>query len=103
MIGGGVGVGSHIHTITLTSKVLLSAVYYLNRSSLNAARYIFLKRGGICRMGCANAFGGHRPHGFPLLADAIFRSCKARQTRALSKCSWPACYTASAGTMTEYV
>ena len=34
----GVGVGSHIHTITLTSKELLLAVYYSNQSSLNAAR-----------------------------------------------------------------
>ena len=38
-VGGGVGWGCHIHTITLTSKVLLLAVYYSNRSSLNAARY----------------------------------------------------------------
>ena len=28
----------HIHTITLTSKVLLLVVYYSNQSSLNAAR-----------------------------------------------------------------
>ena len=40
-------------------------------------------------MGCANAFSGHRPHCSPLLVDAIRCSCKARQARASSKCSWP--------------
>ena len=106
--GGGGGGGGHKHTITLTSKtykVLLLAVYYSNRSSLNVARYnLFNMRwGGICRIGCANAFSGLRPHYFPLLVDAISCSCKARQARALSKCSWTGCHTASAGTMTEYV
>ena len=64
---------------------------------------ICLTRGGICRMGCANAFSGHRPHCSPLLVDAISCSCKARQAHASSKCSWFGCHTASAGTMTEYV
>ena len=48
-----VGVGCHIPTITLTSKVLLLAVYYSNQSSLNAARCnLFNKRwdmqNGMC-------------------------------------------------------
>ena len=37
------------------------------------------------------------------VVDAISCSCKARQVRASSKCSWSGCNTASAGTMTEYV
>ena len=49
----GVGVVSHVHTITLTSKVLLLAVYYSNQLSLNAARCsLFNKRwdmqNGMC-------------------------------------------------------
>ena len=64
---------------------------------------ICLTRSGICRMGCANAFNGHRPHCPPLLVDAISCSCKARQAHASSKCSCFGCHTASAGTMTEYV
>ena len=39
---------------------------------------ICLTRGGICRMGCANAFSGHRPHCSSLLVDVISYSCKAR-------------------------
>ena len=64
---------------------------------------ICLTRGGISRMGCAHASSGHRPHCSPLLVDAISCSCKARQARALSKCSWSGCHTASAGTRTDYV
>ena len=52
-VGGGGGGGCHIHTITLPSKVLLSAVYYSDQSSLNAVRCnLFNKRwdmqNGMC-------------------------------------------------------
>ena len=85
--------GCHIHTITLTGNVLLLAVYYSNMRP----DIICLTRGGICRMGCANAFSDHRPHCSHLLVDAISCSCKARQAPAYC------CHTASAGTMMEYV
>ena len=104
--GGGGGGRCHIHTttITLISKVLSLAVYYSNQSSVQMRPdVICVTRGGICRMGCANDFSGLRPHCSPLLVDVISCSCKARQARASSKCSWSGCHTASAGTMKEYV
>ena len=91
--------GELTFTVTLTSKVLLLAVYYSNMRP----DILCLTRGGTCRMGCTNGFCGQRPHCWPLLVDAISCSCKARQVCASSKCSWFGCHTASAGTMMEYV
>ena len=41
--------------------------------------------------------------GMANVVDVISCSCKVRQVRASSMCSWSGCHTASAGTMTEYV
>ena len=100
-----IGWGNHVDFCLWKNRPLLLAkgVYYSNQSSLNAARCNCLTRGGICRIGCANAFSGHRPHCSPLRVHAISCSCKARQARASPKCSWSGRHTASVGTMTGYV
>ena len=90
-VGGGV-----TYTITLTSKVLLLAVYYSNQSSLNAARCNSFNKRWDMQNGMCQCFQWPQASLLPVTCGC--HQLQLQSESGSSKCSWSGCHTASAGT-----